>query len=41
MFLLKYTLLFLLSKKSELKTRFLHRNKVTKSSEIRQVWFVM
>ena len=33
MFLLKYTLLFLLSKKSELKPRFLYRNKVTKSSE--------
>ena len=33
MFLLKYTLLFLLSKKPELKARFLYRNKVTKSSE--------
>ena len=33
MFLLKYALLFLLSKKSELKPRFLYRSKVTKSSE--------
>ena len=33
MFLLKYTLLFLLSKKSELKAGFLYKNKVTKSSE--------
>ena len=33
MFLLKYTLLFLLSKKPELKARFLYRNKVTKRSE--------
>ena len=33
MFLLKYTLLFILSKKSELKAKFLFKNKVTKSSE--------
>ena len=33
MFLLKYTSLFLLSKKSELKAKFLFKNKVTKSSE--------